>query len=150
MKPVTLTPLRVTDREALIASKIEEYGAFGDVILREELFGHTYLWNVGHAAHIVTTSKRPESPLVLADFGITEELCLRWRPDIDEERAMRLDLSVPNIVAVLEDRTIILCCWWRIFKALRTGITELPAIWLNAEDAEGCLVFHLTREGEES
>ena len=81
MKPIVLTPLGVSDhksdsdREALIASKIEEYGAFGDVILREELFGHTYLWNIGHAAHIVTTSKRPESPLVLADYGITDELC---------------------------------------------------------------------------
>ena len=142
--------LGATDREAIIASKIEEYGAFGDVILREDLFGHTYLWNVGHAAHIVTTSKRPQSPLVLAEYGITEELCRQWRPDMDEERAMRLDLTVPHIIAVLEDRTIILCCWWRIFKALRTGITELPAIWLNVEDAEGCLVFHLTPEGEES
>ena len=139
----------VIDREALIASKIEEYGAFGDVILREELFGHTYLWNVGHAAHIVTTSTRPQSPLVLAEFGITEELCRKWRPDMDEERAMRLDLSVPHIVAVHEDRTIILCCWMRLFKALREGITELPAIWLNAEDAEGCLVFHFTPEGDE-
>ena len=40
MKPIVLTPLGVSDhksdsdREALIASKIEEYGAFGDVILR--------------------------------------------------------------------------------------------------------------------
>ena len=150
MKSAVLTSLGVTDREALIASKIEEYGTFGDVILREGLFGHTYLWNVGHAAHIVTTSTRPQSPLVLADYGITEELCRQWRPDMDEERAMRLDLTVPNIVAVLEDRTIILCCWWRIFKALRTGITELPATWLNAEDADGCLVFHLTPEGEDS
>ena len=156
MKPVVLTPAGVTDREtysereALIAFKIEEYGAFGDVILREELFGHTYLWNVGHAAHIVTTSTRQQSPLVLADYGITEELCRQWRPDMDEERAMRLDLTVPHIVAVLEDRTVILCCWMRLFKALREGITELPAIWLNAQDAEGCLVFHLKPEGEES
>ena len=149
MKPIVLAPPGVTDREALIASKIEENGSFGDVILREELFGHTYLWNVGHAAHIVTTSTRPQSSLVLAEYGITEELCRKWRPDMDEERAMRLDLTVPNIVAVLEDRTIILCCWWRIFKALRTGITELPATWLNAEDAEGCLVFHFTPEGDE-
>ena len=154
MKPVILTPLGVTDhksdsdREALIASKIEEYGAFGDVILREDLFGHTYLWNVGHAAHIVTTSKRPESPLLLADYGITEELCRQWRPSMDEERAMCLDLSVPHIVAVLEDRTVILCCWMRLFKAVRTGVTELPAYWLNAEDAEGCLIYHLEPEGE--
>ena len=150
MKSAVLTSLGVTDREALIASKIEGYGAFGDVILREELFGHTYLWNVGHAAHIVTTSTRPQSPLVLAEFGITEELCRQWRPDMDEERAMRLDLTVPHIVAVLEDRTVILCCWMRLFKAVRTGVTELPAYWLNAEDAEGCLIFHLTPEGEES
>nr|WP_309690241.1 hypothetical protein [Armatimonas sp.] len=139
-----------SDREAIIASKIEEYGVFGDVILREEHFGHTYLWNVGHAAHIVTTSTRPQGPLVLADYGITEELCRQWRPDMDEERALRLDLTVPHIVAVLEDRTVILCCWMRLFKAVRTGVTELPAYWLNAEDAEGCLVFHLTPEGEES
>ena len=139
-----------SDREALIVSKTEEHGSFGDVILREELFGHTYLWNVGHAAHIVTTSTRPQSPLVLADFDITEELCRQWRPDMDEERAMRLDLTVPHIVAVLEDRIVILCCWMRLFKALREGITELPAYWLNAEDAEGCLVFHLTPEGDES
>ena len=138
------------DREALIASKTEEYGSFGDVILREELFGHTYLWNVGHAAHIVTTSTRPQSPLVLTDYDITEELCRQWRPDMDEERAMSLDLTVPHIVAVLEDRTVILCCWMRLFKAVREGVAELPAYWLNAEDAEGCLVFHLTPEGEES
>ena len=150
MKSAVLTPLGVVGREALIASKIEEYGSFGDVILREELFGHTYLWNVGHAAHIVTTSTRPQSPLVLADYGITEELCRQWRPDMDEERAISLDLTVPHIVAVLEDRTVILCCWMRLFKALREGITELPAYWLNAEDAEGCLVFHLSPEGEES
>ena len=150
MKSAVLTPLGVVDREALIASKIEEYGSFGDVILREELFGHTYLWNVGHAAHIVTTSTRPQSPLVLTDYDITEELCRQWRPDMDEERAMCLDLSVPQIVAVLEDRTVILCCWMRLFKAVREGVAELPAYWLNAEDAEGCLVFHLTPEGEES
>ena len=138
------------DRETFIASKTLEYGSFGDVILREELFGHTYLWNVGHAAHIVTTSKRPESPLTLADYGITEELCRQWRPDMDEERAMCLDLSVPQIVAVLEDRTVILCCWMRLFKAVREGVAELPAYWLNAEDAEGCLVYHMAPEGEES
>ena len=150
MKPIVLAPPGVTDREALIASKIEENGSFGDVILREELFGHTYLWNVGHAAHIVTTSTRPQSPLVLAEFGITEELCRQWRPDMDEQKAMRLDLTVPHLVAVLEDRTVILCCWMRLFKAVRTGVTELPAYWLNAEDAEGCLVYHLAPEGEES
>ena len=91
-----------SDREAIIASKIEEYGVFGDVILREDLFGHTYLWNVGHAAHIVTTSTRfttstrPQSPLVLAEYDITEELCRQWRPDMDEQKAMRLDLTVPH------------------------------------------------------
>ena len=150
MKSAVLAPPGVTDREALIASKIEEYGIFGDVILREDLFGHTYLWNVGHAAHIVTTSTRPQSPMVLADYGITEELCRQWRPDMDEDRAMHLDLTVPHLVAVLEDRTVILCCWMRLFKAVKTGVTELPAYWLNAEDAEGCLVFHLSPEGEES
>ena len=153
MKSAVLAPTGVTDREATIAAQIEYYNGFGDVILREELFGHTYLWNVGHAAHIVTTSTRPQSPLVLADYGITEELCRQWRPDMDEERAMRLDLIVPQLVAVLEDRTVILCCWMRLFKAVRTGVTELPAYWLNAEDAEGCLVYHLTPEipeGEES
>ncbi|WP_395142957.1 hypothetical protein [Armatimonas sp.] len=142
-----------SDREAIIASKTEEYGTFGDVILREELFGHTYLWNVGHAAHIVTTSTRPQSPLVLAEYDITEELCRQWRPDMVEERAMRLDLTVPHIVAALEDRTVILCCWMRLFKAVRMGVTELPAYWLNAEDAEGCLVYHLApeiQEGEDS
>ncbi len=149
MKSAVLAPLGVTDREALIASKTEEYGSFGDVILREELFGHTYLWNVGHAAHIVTTSTRLLSPLVLADYDITEELCRQWRPEMDEERAMRLDLATPHIIAVLEDRTIIVCCWMRLFKALREGVTELPAYWLNAEDAEACLVFHLAPEGEE-
>ena len=153
MKSAVLTPPGVTDREAIIVSKTEEHGAFGDVILREELFGHTYLWNVGHAGHIVTTSTRPQSPLVLADYGITEELCRQWRPDMDEERALRLDLTVPQLVAVLEDRTVILCCWMRLFKAVRTGVTKLPAYWLNAEDAEGCLVSHLapeTQEGEDS
>ena len=150
MKSAVLTSLGVTDREAFIASKIEEYGTFGDVILREELFGHTYLWNVGHAAHIATTSTRLQGTLLLSDYDITEELCRKWRPDIDEEWAMRLDLTVPQLVAALEDRTVILCCWMRLFKAVRTGVTELPAYWLNAEDAEGCLVFHLTPEGEGS
>ena len=155
MKSAVLAPPGVTDREtysdreALIASKTEEYRAFGDVILREDLFGHTYLWNVGHAAHIVTTSTRPQSPLVLAEYDITEELCRQWRPDMDEERAMCLDLTVPHIVAALEDRTVILCCWMRLFKAVRTEVTELPAYWLNAEDAEGCLVYHLTPETPE-
>ena len=156
MKPVTLTPPGatdrdgLTDREALIASKIEEQGGFGDPILREDRGGHTYLWNSGHAVHIATTEKRPKRPLILAEHGITEELCRTWIPDLDEERAMRLDLNTPQIVAQLEDRTIILCGWWRLFKAIKLGVKELPAIWLNAEDAEGCLVFHLTPEGEES
>ena len=146
------TPLGVTetsiDREALIASKIEQYGSFGDPILREDLSGYTYLWDVGHAIHIAQTNERPKRPLVLAEQGITEQLCRKWRPDIDEERAMRLDLNIPQIAVELADRTIILCCWWRLFKAVREGVTQLPAIWLNAEDAEGCLVFHLTPEGE--
>lgn len=156
MKSAVLTPPGVTDREtdsdreALIASKIEEHGSFGDPILREDRDGHTYLWNSGHAAYIATTSKRPQRPFVLAEHGITEELCRKWIPDLDEERAMRLDLNTPQIVAQLEDRTIVLCGWWRLFKAVRTETCELPAIWLNAEDAEGCLVFHLTPEGEES
>jgi hypothetical protein len=146
----TLSGVAGMDREALIALKIEQHSSFGDAILREDLFGHTYLWNVGHAAHIVTTSERQTQMLVLADFGITEELCRQWRPDLDEEKAMSLDLTVPQIVATLEDRTIILCCWWRLFKALRTAVTELPAYWLNAEDAEGCLVYHLAPESTES
>ena len=138
--------LRASDREAFIASKIEEHGCFGDPILREDWDGHTYLWNSGHAVHIATTNERPKRPLVLAEHGITEELCRMWIPGLDEERAMRLDLNTPQIVAPLEDRTIVLCGWWRLFKAIKLGITELPAIWLNAEDAEGCLVFHLSPE----
>ena len=66
---------------------------------------------------------------------------------------MCLDLTVPHIVAVLEDRTVILCCWMRLFRAVKEGVLELPAYWLNVEDAEGCLVFHLETEqseGEES
>lgn len=148
MKLVALTPTEVTDREALIASKIAYYEGFGDVILREDLFGHTYLWNVGNAAHIVKTSDRKTQPFVLADYGITEELCRKWRPGLDEELAMRLDLDTPQIVATLEDRTVILCCWLRLFKAVREGVTELPAYWLSSEDAEGCLTFHLAPEGE--
>ena len=144
------TPSQVTNREALIASKIEQHGSFSDPILREDRGGHTYLWNVGHAIHIAQTNERRKRPLVLADFDITEELCRQWRPDIDEEQALRLDLNVPQIALELADRTIILCCWWRLFKALREGVTQLPAIWLNAEDAQGCLVFHLTPEGEEA
>ncbi|WP_395145147.1 hypothetical protein [Armatimonas sp.] len=152
MKPVVLVlaPSGVTDREALIASKIEEYGAFGDVILREELDGHTYLWNVGHATHLVRTSNRPQRPLVLAEHGITEALCLKWRPDLDEEKAMTLDLTVPHIALELADRTIILCCWMRLFKAVCEGVTQVPAIWLTAEDGEGCLVFYLAPEGVEA
>jgi hypothetical protein len=147
MKPPALYG---AEREALIASKIAYYEGFGDVILREDLFGHTYLWNVGNAAHIVKTSNRQPQTLVLADYGITEELCRKWRPGLDEDMAMRLDLDTPQIVAVLEDRTVILCCWLRLFKAIRQGVTELPAYWLSPEDAEGCLVLHLEQEGGES
>lgn len=154
MKPPALQcadrEVLIASRETLIASKIAYYEGFGDVILREDLFGHTYLWNVGNAAHIVKTSNRQPQTLVLADYGITEELCRKWRPGLDEELAMRLDLETPQIVAMLKDRTVILCCWLRLFKAVRHGVLELPAYWLSAEDAEGCRVFHLAPEGEES
>ena len=60
--------------------------------------------------------------------------------------------DAPLIVIELPGRTLVPWSWWRIFKALRIGLTRLDAVWLNTdgnEDAEGCLVFHLAPESEQ-
>lgn len=142
----------LTHREEAIQARTVQENRFGDRVLREEIDGYTYLWNVSHALHLARTTFPPSRPLVLSEFGITEALCRLWRPDLAgcEEKAMGLDLCVPQILAPLPDRTVILCCWLRLFKALRLGVDQLPALWLRPEDAESCLVAHFPPGDDES
>jgi hypothetical protein len=61
---------------------------------------------------------------------------------INTEHAARVDLSEPLIVApVPNGGMLIIDGWHRLHKALNTGVTELYAVVLTAEEELACRIF---------
>ncbi|MFI6396182.1 hypothetical protein [Nonomuraea sp. NPDC050540] len=61
---------------------------------------------------------------------------------INTEHAARVDLSEPLIVApVPNGGLLIIDGWHRLHKALNTGVTELFAVVLTAEEERACRIF---------
>jgi hypothetical protein len=136
------------EREAIIAERIAHIEGLGDSYIREDIDGHTYLWNRNHAAYIADCGNGVRGEFNLAQEGITEGyFSARW-PSLNREAAMSVEMGVPIIVGVFQMRRVLLCGAGRLWRALQEGLPTLPAIWFKPELAECCLVFHLDPKGE--
>lgn len=61
---------------------------------------------------------------------------------INTEHAAQVDLSEPLIVATVPNGgMLIIDGWHRLYKALTTGVAELPAVVLTAEEELACRIF---------
>ncbi|MEU4574625.1 hypothetical protein [Nonomuraea sp. NPDC023979] len=61
---------------------------------------------------------------------------------IDTEHAARVDMSEPLIVITVPDSgMLIIDGWHRLYKALDTGVPELAAVILTADEELACRIF---------
>ncbi|MEU5993850.1 hypothetical protein ABZ806_33175 [Spirillospora sp. NPDC047418] len=92
-----------------------------------------WAWDVARAARAAT--RYPVSHANVSDIGALGALIR-----IDHEYAERVDLSRPLLAVPLpEVRTpIVIDGWHRIHKARQTGVTDLPVIFLDADDERAC------------
>jgi len=92
-----------------------------------------WAWDVALAARAAT--RHPVTHANVSDIGALGALIR-----IDPEHAETVDLSRPLLAVPLPDvgTPIVIDGWHRIHKARQTGISELPIVFLNADDERAC------------
>ncbi|MGI5206176.1 hypothetical protein ACQEU6_31970 [Spirillospora sp. CA-108201] len=62
---------------------------------------------------------------------------------VDQDHAETVDLSHPLLAVPLPEvgTPIVIDGWHRLHKARQTGVTELPVVFLNADDERACRIM---------
>ncbi|MBF8193339.1 hypothetical protein ITP53_48255 [Nonomuraea sp. K274] len=90
-------------------------------------------WNIT-AAKKITRGRMPEGRIQPREWGAMLRLI-----SIDTAHAAQVDLSEPLIVAqVPNGGMLIIDGWHRLYKAVTTGVQELLAVALTAEEELAC------------
>ncbi|MFG2091590.1 hypothetical protein [Spirillospora sp. NPDC048824] len=92
-----------------------------------------WAWDVAVAARAAT--RHPVKRANVSDICALGALIR-----IDHDHAETVDLSHPLLAVPLPEvrAPIVIDGWHRIHKARQTGVTELPIIFLNADDERAC------------
>ncbi|WP_177227719.1 ParB N-terminal domain-containing protein [Nonomuraea pusilla] len=96
----------------------------------------SWRWDITTAKKL-TRARTPEGRIEPREWAGMLQLV-----SIDTEHAAQVDLSEPLIVATVPNGgMLIIDGWHRLYRALTTGVAELPAVVLTAEEELACRIF---------
>ncbi len=87
-------------------------------------------YDLAKAKEMIKAAPRPVEPKALSLFK-----SMYWEAvKIDWDKAEKTDTAIPVIVGTEEGKPILLDGWHRYAKALRTRLTEIPAVTLTEQE----------------
>jgi hypothetical protein len=123
--------------------------SLGDEKFEYQHEGHTYVWNVSKAWRLIEKTPREPAYFRPAEQGVTVAHIWERYPSLDWTYAKTTDLSRPLLFVPFAGAAQMVDGWHRIARAVLEGVEELPAYLLTEEEANSCLLLHLSPSGEE-
>jgi hypothetical protein len=98
----------------------------------------TYHWNATEGRRLAMERGARPFTVNLAEAGITLKNILDFAPELDVEKAKRMNwgaLLVPILFVPHGHKHVCIDGWHRIYKALHDGLQVLPALLLTQKEA---------------
>ena len=145
LERVTQGLIVVSDREWTEENR-SKLGETLRLFLLSETFSYTdgdgigYVWNVTKALQIIESVPREMMIFAPEEQGVTLDHILERYPEIDEERARKVDLSRPLLFIPFQGNSLLIDGWHRLYRAVAEGVQEVTCYELTQEEADSVLV----------